>query len=66
MAKKVKRLYRSDKNKVIAGVCGGLGEFMGVDPVIIRLLFVLATLLTFGFGGILFYLFAWIIMPKRR
>lgn len=60
-----KRLYRSEKNKVIAGVCGGIGEYFDVDPVWIRLAWVLLTLLTAFFGGILAYLIAWLIIPKR-
>lgn len=66
MAKPPKKahLHRSSKNKIIAGVCGGLGEYYGVDPTIIRLIWVLATLLT-GLGlGLLAYIIAWIVMPK--
>jgi len=59
-----KRLYRSSKNKVIAGVCGGLGEYFGIDPVIIRLLWVVFVL---AYGtGILAYLIAWLIIPRRK
>lgn len=59
-----KKLYRSDRNKVFAGVCGGLGEYFNIDPVILRVIMVVAI---FGFGtGFLLYLVAWLIMPKRR
>jgi phage shock protein PspC (stress-responsive transcriptional regulator) len=57
------RLYRSEKNKMIAGVAGCLGEFFGVDPSIIRLLFVLIIL--FGGSGILLYIVLWIILPTE-
>ena len=58
-----KRLYRSGKNKVLGGVCGGIGEYLGVDPVIIRLLWIIAI---FGWGvGILAYVVAWIIIPRN-
>ena len=59
---KVKRLYRSGKNRMLGGVCGGLGEGLSVDPTIIRLLWVL-----FAFSGIgvLLYLIAWIIIPRN-
>ncbi len=58
-----KRLYRSITNKIIGGVCGGLGEYFDVDPVLVRVITVLLFLAT-GFG-ILAYIIAWIIIPKR-
>ena len=58
-----KRLYRSRKDKIIAGVCGGIGEYFKIDPVIIRLLWIL--LIFAGGSGILAYLVAWIIIPKH-
>lgn len=48
-------------NKVIAGVCGGLGEYLNIDPIILRLLFVLAFL--FALSGGLIYIISWIIIP---
>jgi phage shock protein C len=65
MVKKVKRLYRSNKNKVLAGVCGGIGEYLEVDPVIIRLLWILFSVLSMG-AGILAYLLAWLIIPLEK
>jgi phage shock protein C len=56
------RLVRSRRDAVIAGVCGGLGEYFQIDPVIVRLIFVLVTL-TSGIG-LLLYPILWIIMPK--
>jgi len=61
---KYKRLYRSKKNRVIAGVCGGIGEYTNIDPVVIRLVWVILTLASMGFG-ILAYLIAWMLMPER-
>ena len=59
-----KRLYKSESNKVIGGVCGGLGEYFGIDPVIFR---IIAVVLIFAHGaGLLIYLIAWICMPKRQ
>jgi phage shock protein C len=58
-----KQLYRSQKNKVIAGVCGGIAEHLDVDPVLVRLVYIL---LTFGTGlgpGLIVYIIAWIIIP---
>jgi len=65
MAKKVKRLLRSKKNRVIAGVCGGIGEYFNVDPTIIRLIWVILTLVSMG-AGILAYIIAWIIIPEGK
>ena len=66
MAKdKVKRLLRSKKNRVIAGVCGGIGEYFNVDPTIIRLLWVIGTIISVG-AGILAYIIAWIIIPEEK
>lgn len=66
MAKKEKqkKLFRSTKNKLIAGVCGGIGEYLGIDPTIIRILWIALTLL-YGFG-ILLYLIMWVIVPKQK
>lgn len=64
MDKQIKRLYRSKHDKVIAGVCGGLGEYFEIDPVIIRLLWILFVLL-WGVG-ILLYIIAWIIIPLQK
>jgi len=59
----IKRLYRSNKEKVIAGVCGGIAEYLKVDPVLIRLIWAIAVLM-WG-AGIFAYLIAWIIIPKK-
>lgn len=62
--KNIKRLYRSKKNRVIAGVCGGIGEYFNIDPTIIRLLWILFIFL--GGSGILAYIIAWIIIPQEK
>lgn len=54
-------LYRSRTDTMVAGVCGGLGQYLGIDPVVIRLFFVLLTL--GGGSGVLIYLICWIVMP---
>ncbi len=56
-----KRLFRANSDRVIGGVCGGLGDYLNVDPVIIRVIW-LATILIGG-TGILAYLIAWILIP---
>lgn len=61
----MKKLYRSGQNKMIAGVCGGIAEYLEIDPTVIRLLWIVFTILSLGFGGVLAYILAWIIMPKN-
>ena len=59
-----KRMYRDPDNKIIGGVCSGISEYLGVDPVWIRLLFVVVF---FGFGtGLLIYIILWIILPAAK
>ena len=58
----MKKLYRSKKNRLIAGVCGGIGEYLGVDTTLIRLLWVLLSLQGIGIVG---YIIAWIIIPEE-
>lgn len=58
-----KRLYRSGKDKLIGGVCGGIAEYLKVDPVLIRLIWAAAV---FMYGtGVLLYIIAWIIIPRN-
>lgn len=58
-----KRLYRNTDNKVISGVCSGLGEYFNLDPTIVRIIFLI---LFFGFGtGVLIYIILWIVMPEK-
>lgn len=59
-----RKLYRSTSNKVIAGICGGLGEHFDIDPTIIRIVAVVAGLASCG-AVLLFYLLAWIIIPQQ-
>lgn len=56
-----KRLTRVEEGRMIAGVCGGLGKYLGVDITIVRIIFVLLAL--FGGGGGLLYLIMWLVMP---
>ena len=58
-----KRLYRSRDDRVLAGVCSGLGKYLDVDPVIIRLIWA-ATILLAG-AGIFLYIIAWTIIPEE-
>lgn len=56
-------LFRSEGNKVLGGVCGGLGEVFNIDPTIVRALFVLGTL--FGGSGVLLYIILWVLIPSE-
>ena len=58
-----KRLYKSNQNKMIDGVCGGIAEYFGVDPTVVRLLWVLFSLM--GGSGILAYIIAALIIPRN-
>jgi phage shock protein PspC (stress-responsive transcriptional regulator) len=57
------RLYRSNTDKVIGGVAGGLGDYLNIDPVIVRILFVLLAI--FGGSGLLIYIILWIVIPAQ-
>ncbi len=58
-----RKLFRSQTNRMVAGVCGGLGEYLSIDPIFIRLFFVLLTL---GQGaGVLIYLILWFVLPSE-
>ena len=58
-----KTLYRTEKDKMIGGVCGGLGRYFEIDPTLVRLFF---AVIFFGYGaGLMVYVFLWIIMPSE-
>lgn len=54
---------KRSSNKIIAGVCGGLAEWLGWDPTVVRIGYVLISILSAAFPGILIYIILWIIMP---
>lgn len=58
-----KRLYRSDTNKMIAGVCGGIAEYFDMDPTIIRLIWVFLSLA--AGSGIIMYIICAIVIPRK-
>jgi len=61
-----KRLTRSRNDRMLAGICSGIANYMVVDPTIVRLVFALATFFTVLFPGVLIYLVMWIVVPKER
>ena len=58
----MKKLYRSDEDKILGGVCGGLGEYFDIDPTLVRLIFILLGL---HGSGVILYLVAWLLIPKK-
>lgn len=57
-----KKLYRSNKDRMLAGVCGGLGDYLDIDPTFIRIVW---ALLFFTGVGFVAYLVAWLVIPTR-
>lgn len=57
-----KQLFKSDANRILCGVCGGIGEYLGIDPTIVRLV---AVLLGLSGTGLLVYIIAALIIPSR-
>ncbi|MCK9211535.1 MAG: PspC domain-containing protein [Ignavibacteriaceae bacterium] len=54
---------KKSRNKMIAGVCGGLAEWLGWDPTIVRIGYVLISIFSIAFPGILVYIILWVVMP---
>ena len=64
-----KQLRRSVANRWVGGVCGGLGEYLGIDPVAVRVVYALLSILPIGFPGFIMcviYLVLWLIIPERE
>jgi phage shock protein PspC (stress-responsive transcriptional regulator) len=57
-------LKRSRQHRLIAGVCGGIAEWLGWDPTVVRALYVVISILSVAFPGILVYVLLWLIMPR--
>jgi phage shock protein PspC (stress-responsive transcriptional regulator) len=58
------KLQRSTSNKMIAGVCGGIAEWLGWNPTTVRVLYVVGSIVSVAFPGILVYLILWLVMPN--
>jgi phage shock protein C len=64
MASEPKKLYRSRSSRMISGVCGGLAEYLNIDPVVVRLIFVITAI--FGASiGFWVYIIMWIAVPEQ-
>ena len=66
MSNQYKKLYRSHENRMIGGVCGGLGEYFDIDPTLVRLLFILGVFLGIPGALALVYLAMLIIVPQEE
>ncbi len=60
-----RRLSRSREHRVIAGVCGGIADFLGWNPTLVRILYFVGSILSAAFPGLLVYLILWVVMPDR-
>jgi phage shock protein PspC (stress-responsive transcriptional regulator) len=58
------KLHRSSSNRIIAGVCGGIAQWLGWSPTTVRVLYVIVSILSVAFPGILVYIILWIAMPQ--
>lgn len=58
-------LNRVTNSKIIGGVCGGIAKYLGWDPAIVRLLYVLISIFSAAFPGIIVYLILWVVMPEE-
>ena len=58
------KLHRSSSNRIIAGVCGGIAQWLGWSPTTVRVLYVVVSILSVAFPGILVYLLLWVVMPQ--
>jgi phage shock protein C len=60
-----KKLYKSNRDRMLAGVLGGFAEYIGVDSTVVRLVYALLSLFSAGFPGILFYIICALIIPDE-
>lgn len=58
--------YRSRRHRILGGVCGGIADSLGWSPTIVRILFVLLSVCSAAFPGIIVYLLLWIVVPEHR
>ena len=59
-------LLRSRRHRMIAGVCGGIAEWIGWDPTVVRILYVIVSIMSIAFPGMLVYVIAWLVMPEAE
>jgi len=66
MSAHIQKLRRSVEGRWIAGVCAGLAEYLGLDPTVVRVGYVLCSIFSAAFPGILVYILLWILIPERE
>jgi phage shock protein C len=59
-------LHRSRRHRLIGGVCGGLADWLGWSPALVRILYVVGSLVSVAFPGLLVYVILWIVMPSAE
>lgn len=65
MSAPVRQLRRSRDKAMIAGVCAGMADFFGLDPTLVRLLYLVGSIVSVAFPGLLVYIVLWIVIPKE-
>ncbi len=61
-----RHLHRSNYHRLIGGVCGGIADWLGWSPTLVRIIYVIASCASAAFPGILVYLILWVLMPRAR
>lgn len=59
-------LYRSRRHRILGGVCGGIAEWLGWDPTAVRILYVVVSILSAAFPGLIVYIVLWLLMPEAE
>lgn len=59
-------LHLSRRHRILGGVCGGIAEFLGWDPTLTRILYVIVSILSAAFPGIIVYIALWVLMPRAE
>ena len=57
-------LVRSSRHRLVAGICGGIADWLGWDPTLVRVLYVVGSVVSAAFPGTIVYLILWVVMPK--
>ncbi|MGH9382119.1 MAG: PspC domain-containing protein [Thermoanaerobaculia bacterium] len=65
MAETRNPLHRSRRHRILGGVCGGIADWLGWSPGVVRLLYVIVSIVSAGFPGILVYVILWIVVPNE-
>lgn len=66
MTEMARRLYRTRKDSMLGGVCGGIANYFDLDPTLVRIGYLLLSVLSAGFPGILVYIILWIVIPQEQ